>query len=346
MISKEETKQIQGAAILAMCCLHLFCTLTPQFTPLIYVSGVPLTYFFGQAADYCVMAYCFCSGYGLMACYTACQENGKPYFRGRCKSLLRFLQNYWIILFLFAGVSLLIGKGETWLGSPLVFLGNFATLWSSYNGAWWFVSTYLFMVLLSPLVFRWMQKYPKLVGLLSIPVYVISYLVRFKEDQSFFIQHLVLLGMSYAELMIGAYFYQYRCMERISKCWNRIMPARWRIPVLTLLAVMVIVVRRFAATLFVAPISGLVFIVSYLLAVREKPWIGKPFAYLGKHSMNIWLVHMFFYMPQYGGISYYAKYPLAVLFLLLLLSILASYCVKALQSGVDALQNVARKRKP
>lgn len=345
MISKEETKQIQGVAILAMCCLHLFCTLTPQFTPLISISGVPLTYFFGQAADFCVMAYCFCSGYGLMACYTACQENGKRYFRGRCKSLFHFLQNYWIILFLFAGVALLIGKGETWLVSPLTFLGNFATLWYSYNGAWWFVSTYLFMVLLSPLVFPLTQKYPKLVGLLSIPVYVISYLVRFKGDQSFFIQHLTRLGMSYAELMIGAYFYKYRCMEWVSKHWNRVMPARWRIPILTLLAVLVIVARRFAATLFVAPISGLFFIVSYLLAVREKPLIGKPFAYLGKHSMNIWLVHMFFYMPEYGGISYYAKYPILVLFLLLLLSILASYCVKALQSGVDALQKAVRKRK-
>lgn len=93
MITKQETKQLQGMAILAMLCLHLFCTLTPSYTPLIVFTGVPLAYFFGQAADFCVMAFCFCSGYGLMASYIDVGADCRKYMKGRSKSLRNFLIN-------------------------------------------------------------------------------------------------------------------------------------------------------------------------------------------------------------------------------------------------------------
>lgn len=141
MISKNETKQLQGVAIIAMLCLHLFCTLTPSFTPLVYIGDTPLTYFIGQAADCCVMIYCFCSGYGLMASYVSSKENGKEYLKGRIKGVFRLLKSYWIVLILFGIVALILGKASEWLVSPVTFLGNFSTLWYSYNGAWWFVST-------------------------------------------------------------------------------------------------------------------------------------------------------------------------------------------------------------
>lgn len=179
MISRKETGQLKGIAIISMLLLHLFCNLEPNYTPLVYVTGVPLAYFFGQAADFCVFAYCFVSGYALMTQYDNA-KNPKAYMKGRLKSLSRFLVNFWVILILFAIIAIALGKGTEWLASPKVFLGNFATLWYSYNGAWWFVSTYIFMVLLSPLVFKALNKRPVIVSAVSAIVYIGTYLIRFK----------------------------------------------------------------------------------------------------------------------------------------------------------------------
>lgn len=328
MICKQETKQLQGVAILAMLCLHLFCTYTPLFTPLVYIGSIPLTYFIGQASDCCVMIYCFCSGYGLMASYIACNEKGRQYFVERRKGLFRLLQSYWIILLMFAVVTLLLG--EEWLKSPIVFIANFLVFGSSYNGAWWFVGTYILMVLLSPIIFKMVQRHPVMVAIIAPIVYTTSYVARFRLT-GFLEQQLSLLGMSYAELLLGVYFYKYSFMKRIEEIWNRILPNKYQLPVLFFIIVATIFVRGYVTTLFIAPLSGIVFIFCYLLLARKLLTLRKVFSFLGKHSTNIWLTHMFFYMPAYGGVAYYGKYPLFVL------GILLGICL-ALSCGIFKVQ--------
>jgi len=337
MISRQETNQLKGFAVLSMLCLHLFCTLTPEFKPLIYVTDVPLVYFIGQAADFCVMAYCFCSGYALMARYESV-DNGMAYIKERLRSLWKFLTNYWIILFLFVIVAITMGKATEWLVSPVTFLGNLVTFGYSYNGAWWFVSTYIVMVLLSPLVFKGVKKHPIAVAFAGVLIYILSYRIRFGwGGNSFVVQHLARLGMSYAELLIGTYFYQYKLMDKIENLWKKIVLKKIQGILLFLIVLAIIVIRRYVATLFVAPVSGLIFMVAYLLKERNRGNSSSIFSYLGRHSTNIWLIHMFFYMPQYGGLVYIAKYPLLVLAFLLFICIIASKFVQTIQSRIERM---------
>lgn len=331
MISKSETKQLQGVAIIAMLCLHLFCTLEPNFTPVIYIGSTPLTYFIGQAADCCVMIYCFCSGYGLMASYISAHENGREYLKGRVKGIFRLLKAYWIVLLLFAIVAFALGKAEEWLVSPLVFLGNALIFWYSYNGAWWFVSTYILMVVLSPLVFKGVQKHPVVTAFITVVVYFVSYIVRFRYTDGFLIQHMARLGMSYAELLIGVYFYKYMLMGKTEDVWKKLIPDKIQMVLILFIVIAVIVVRRYVPTLFIAPVSGLIFIVCYILFARKFAKLGYVFDFFGKHSMNMWLTHMFFYMPMYGGLVYYAKYPLPILLVLILASIAASFVINGIE---------------
>lgn len=331
MISRKETKQLQGLAILAMLCLHLFCTLTPTFVPTVYVTGVPLVYFFGQAADFCVMAYCFCSGYGLMYAYAQVNGDRKKYMRGRVKGLWSFLKNYWLILILFACVAIALGKGTEWLGSPIIFLKNATSIWYSYNGAWWFVSTYIFMVLLSPCVFSMVQKHPKVIAVVAVIVYMVSYKVRFGGAQDLLLQHIVRLGMSYAELLLGVYFYQYQLMDWVQHHWDRLIPRYLQLWILVLVTVAAIIVRRYIATLFIAPVSGMVFILVYLLLSRKYHPLQAVFGFFGSHSTNMWLVHMFLYLPMYGGLAYFAKYDVFVFISLVIMSLCVSYTVEFIQ---------------
>ena len=61
------------------------------------------------------------------------------------------------------------------------------------------------------------------------------------------------------------------------------------------------------------------------------------FLLLGKHSTNIWLVHMFFYLVLFGGFAYSAKYPVLILGLMLAVCFVASMLIELLYQPVLAL---------
>ena len=56
-----------------------------------------------------------------------------------------------------------------------------------------------------------------------------------------------------------------------------------------------IIVHGIVQTLFVAVFTGIIFICCFNLMNKPR-WINKTLDYLGDHSTNIWLTHMFFYM--------------------------------------------------
>lgn len=124
-------------------------------------------------------------------------------------------------------------------------------------------------------------------------------------------------------------------MDSIQDAWTRIIPKRLRTVLLAAICIVTVIVRRYVATLFVAPVSGLTFIVAYLLTERTHKKAGMICSFLGKNSMNIWLVHMVFYIPKYGGVAYIAKYPVFVLTLLLSICICVSYVIKGCMVCID-----------
>lgn len=86
-MTKQESKMLQGLSVLAMVCLHLFCTLSYSdlYTPLIYIKGIPLAFYFAQLSDFCVMGFAFRSGYAHMTLF-----DQKDYLKKRLISLFLF----------------------------------------------------------------------------------------------------------------------------------------------------------------------------------------------------------------------------------------------------------------
>ena len=83
-------------------------------------------------------------------------------------------------------------------------------------------------------------------------------------------------------------------------------------------------------------------ILSFLLFnLWEKGKIaGKVWSFLGMHSTNIWLTHMFFYATLFVGLVQKVKYPLLMLGFLLVLSIAASYVELFIEKLVNKLFRV------
>lgn len=319
-LTKTDTKMIKGLAIFAMVFLHLFDTLDYQdkFIPLIYIKGYPLVFYFAQLSDFCVMAFAFCSGYAHMS-----QYGKQNYYKRRLIGLLGVYVNFWIVLFLFSIISILLGNGEQIPGSFSTFIGNFTTIYLSYNGSWWYLLTYAFIVLSSPVLLRLSRSSgiwkDVLVLVFIICIYSGAYYERFIMCSSnWFLYQLGLYGMTLAEYMMGSLAYEHKIFGRMIKIWNSIFHNTL---VDCLVSVTLFVILLWFRTLiipsvFVAPVSGV--IVLFLFQKVKKPvWIEKCMLILGKHSTNIWLTHMFFYLYIFINLVYKVKYPVLIMLFML-----------------------------
>ena len=177
--SKNDMKNLKGVAILLMLLLHLFARkeVNGLYISFPTIDGVPLIYYLALFGDACVPIYLFASGYGLFISLSNKQDSSlfKNFTR-----IFKLLLNYWIILILFVVVGIFMGS-DNLPGSFNEFLLNFFTLSSSYNGAWWFVQTYIILVLLSPLLFKIVRNYNSVIVLLITGfIYFVSYIQRIK----------------------------------------------------------------------------------------------------------------------------------------------------------------------
>lgn len=155
-LSKRDSLMAKGIAILGMLMLHLFCRLDNlPYTPWVWIGGKPLVYYLGLFGDICVPAYCFVSGYAQMLLQ---EKEGTAYGRRRWGRLVKFLSNYWLALCVFSVVGLLFDKTGAIPGSLREFLGNALLYRISYNGAWWFVLTYVILVWISPYIIKIVRK--------------------------------------------------------------------------------------------------------------------------------------------------------------------------------------------
>lgn len=338
-ITKRDSKMLKGIAILSMLMLHLFCRVEDlPYTPLIWIGSKPLIYFFGLFGDICVSIYCFISGYAHYL------QSSDTDLKKRLKRILRFLIQFWVIVVLFSLIGIIVGS-KTIPGSLKDFILHCLTLKNSYNGAWWYAHTYIVLVLLQPISCKLAQKCPSwLLVLASFGFYVLGYGIRFwgwcaceATIPSWIISHLGLLGTSYFPYMIGMIFCKHQIIAHLRHLIKSIKLHNIYIYILSALSLIgMIVAHGIVPSLFVAVATATVTIT--ILCICPLPQLLNNFlCYMGEHSTNIWLTHMFFYTVLWKDLVFCAKYPILVFFLLLGLSLAASYIVNFISKPIIKL---------
>ncbi|OIK15467.1 acyltransferase [Bacillus sp. MUM 116] len=329
--TKQDMKMTKGVAIMFMLLLHLFCRKDVHglYDTYPLINGVPLIYYIGLFGDACVPIYCFASGYGL---FLSIKNSKGQTIKKNGMRIFKLLINFWIILFLFVGIGGLAGKSETLPGDPIKFILNFFVLSNSYNGAWWFLQTYILLVLLAPALFKIVRKCNSYV-LISFSgfVYLITYIQRIKHvidlgDNSTLnmtVNAIVLLGTSQLPFIVGAVFAKEKIYTKISKKFNRISMKN----VFCLLGILLLaVIHGFYESMIIAPITGITFICLFNLIDKSK-FLQKILDYFGTHSTNIWLTHMFFYMTIFPSLVFAVKYPILIFCWLISLCLISSHIV-------------------
>ncbi|MPQ42625.1 acyltransferase family protein [Clostridium tarantellae] len=329
--TKNQMKITKGVAILFMLLLHLFCTKDFQnlYKPIIIIGNVPLVYYLALFGDCCVAIYCFCSGYGLLVSYKNNKEN---YFKNNIKRLLKLYINFWIILVLFVLIlGPIMGMGSDFPGDLKTFLLTFTALSPAYNGAWWFLTTYIFLVLSSPFLNKLVIKFNfKFILIASFLFYFVAYIQRIKGVLVFdnnildwSIKQIALFGTSQFPFIVGVVFAH---KKWYSNLYNRFNYVKYKNLLGMALIILMIIAHGFVETLFVAVFTGIVFICIFNLMDKPK-WLVSLLNYLGDHSTNMWLTHMFFYMIYFKKLVYAPKYSILIFIWLIVLCLGASYLV-------------------
>jgi hypothetical protein len=346
--NKEDAKMTQGLAVLCMVVLHLFCRTGSDVlgTPLLWFDSVtPVVFWFGFFAEICVPVYSMCAGYAQQLLW----QKGDHGIRSRGIRIMRLMRNYWIVLGLFAVLGLVFDHGNSVPGDIIRFLKSIVLL-HSYNGAWWYLNTYVILLLIPPAVLFFPVHKLKLIPGLTLcgAVHVLWYIasrMHFVPDAPDSSVVLQFLHKEFVNLMgvlpyvwLGGFLCKYSVIEKTRDYYDRAVPAGAQKLLLLLIAVVLFVGANIVHK---AVIMGFVAVFLLFNIWKKSDPIKKVMLFLGKHSTNIWLVHMFFYAGFLKMPVLSVQYPVFMLAALLALSFGSSYLIMLIDKGIDSVTKIA-----
>lgn len=335
-ITLQQSNHLKAIAILMMLCLHLFNRdYTNLFQPLLFIGKQPLSYYISIFSDACVPIFAFVSGYGLFYKF---QNDKTTYLKGNIARIKKLYINYWIVLVVFAVALGLILNKDGYPGSYQTFLLNISGVNPSYNGAWWFFTTYILFVITSKFWFTIINKIHPLVylGILLI-IYLVAFYFRVYQTNLFSNSILNYLQTQTAlyfctlfQFMLGAFVLKWNISGKIQ---NKLNNLKFKNLIGFFLIAGLIIMHGIIPNFIVAPFTGLFFILIY--SQLDLPnYVNKSLDFLTPHATNMWLIHMFFYMIYFPEFIYSFKYPLVIYSVLVILCILSSSIVNIIYNKI------------
>ena len=262
-------------------------------------------------------------------------EKDINYNLDRYKRLRKFIIQFWIILILFSLIGLIVGSKDIPVNLPM-FLENLFLYRLSYNGAWWFVLSYIFLILLFPIMKKMIENInPIIVVILSGCIYFGAYFFEILHPLSienslleWIYTQLCLLGRTQLPFIIGSLCVKYQIIEKIK---DKIKSIKFKNLILIMVVLTMFIGHAIVQSMIVAPFTGLITLLCFHL--WEKPEvIQKIFYFLGKHSTNIWFTHMFFYMVLFKDLIFKLKEPILIAGGMFLICIIVSYSINIIES--------------
>ncbi|MGR6127812.1 acyltransferase family protein [Paenibacillus sp. SER-28] len=322
-----ETNIAKGIAVILLLIHHLFAF--PDRLKYEYVSLFSLfhergEFYLGHFGQIAISIFLFLSGYGL---YKSNVQNPHHLIQKSFTRLSKIMINYWVVFLLFIPAGLyFFGNSDRFQHNSIMdFLRNFIALSSSYNGEWWFLYDYILLLLIFPVSFQAIQRNAWVTLLISGLVFYNSY----SQGNYYSIMYWQL------PFMIGLFFAKYKLYSWMSKIYNSIIFNNILFDI-----IIIVVLFRFRTTsqLFEKTTIDMIIAPLFILVsihLMNKLKLTRPFAYLGKNSMNIWLTHTFFCYYYFQSIVFFPKVSILILLWLTLLTVLTSIVVNSIISLIN-----------
>lgn len=336
-LSKEHIQMTKGLAITSMILLHLFARKGTDVygTPLFWLNAqTPIVYYLGLLSEVCVSLYCLCSGY---AHYRLGEKKGLTFYNN-FQRMLKFLLNFWIVCLLFSILGIIFDSTGRIPQGMLTFLENFFLLRISYNGAWWFAATYIYLIILSSFIFKIVKSSNSIfVGLLLIGQYVVVWLLS-HAGILFSGQGPITTYISeQLNNLLGEVLFAYGAGMIMAKeniisiccAWIDNKTSRYRNTLIALVTIIISLILCILEKALLMPLFAVFTFIMFNLWKKSHN-VKITFLFLGKHSTNIWLVHMFFYLILFKNLVVVAKYPILIFGLMMVICITVSYIILAI----------------
>lgn len=302
ILSPMDSLFLKGLAIAAMLWHHLFYT-HPEYGSLIYRTS--------QLGKICVAIFLLISGYGVAHQYCNSREFHASHFLWH--RLVKFYMNYWVVFLIvvpigvfFYGRTLTIAYGNTPILSLLQDFCGMGGV-NSYNITWWFNSLIIELYLLSPVLFYcYSHKKWLILG--------VAFCLQFIPLPPF----LDNLGVYLFAFVLGI------ALKMDSGKINFCLKKR-RTWVLILLLATILILRQIHYIPFLYGTAGDAWGALFLALIvirgnlTQIKIIAPTLQFLGKHSMNIYMVHTFVIFYFYKELTYSFPNPI-LMFLFVLIS--------------------------
>lgn len=267
----------------------------------------------GIFSKLCVAIFVFVSGYGLTIS-TPKNIKLKDFYMRRFKKLYL---NYWYIWLLFVPVSVFV-FGRTFTdayGDHVAFkfvLDIFGFLkmfgYDSYNPTWWFYNLIIVLYIIFPLLNKWLWRTPYLIVSFAFAIGIFGFIPVLRVISAFLL--VFISGM---------------LMARLPLTWIEEMKW-WHI----VIALTILVICRFPKQSPIHIVDSLLCIGLALLLYKVQlwRWLRLIFESLGKHSMNMFLIHTFIFCYWFKDYIYITKNPILILLSLLVSTYLLSVAIE------------------
>ena len=350
-MTKSDTRQLKGLAILMMLWLHLFSdeeTVYQCSYGLTYFNGLPLVYCLTRLASCCVPIYIFLGGYGLAATYQTTPDH--RLHGGR--RALALMANFWLIFLIFIPIGCMVNP-DLYPGSWQTLLLNATAVDYSYNGAWWFLLPYVLLTLTAQFFMAHYEQSSRrqdivMIGVLAF-VHVGIYLLKSMLPEGHWLLTYGSWLLNYLSMLLlftlGILASRGRHQGDGSRCvmaplYRRTVPIAQQSALACLLIVLCLI-KMLLGSSSLLNVPFVLLLLPLLLSLQWPQWLRRTLEFLGLHSTNMWLIHYFFYYIL-GNLIYDLRYPV-VIFLVLTLTSLA--CSMVLRPLFEPLRKRIRQEK-
>ena len=315
LLTKDDSLVLKGIALLFLLTHHLFYQNDGLYNDVLLWKDHFLVQEIGIMSKVCVSLFVFLSGYGLAV---SAMNNGgipslKEFYARRFKKL--FL-NYWFIWIVFVPISYfyfgmsferayqhhvglqlatdLLGIHEIIFGSPIY----------CYNPTWWFYSCIIVLYVLFPLIYKWVCSD-------TISVLLVSIAMPFLP-----LPHLGFMQFYLLSFVLGIMFVAQK-IPPPSNSW-------FSLAILMLL----MLERNFNKyPILIDSLICIALVQLYRRIILYK-FVNMTLAFIGKHSMNIFLFHTFIYYFWFKEFIYASRNPIIIFVLLVSICLIISMGLK------------------
>lgn len=335
IFDKEKSKEVKGLAILFLLVYHLFGS--AEAITSMGVNHAPFSQdiflLFAGFGNVCVSVFVFLTAYGISTGLWNQEEVSlTDAYKQACR---RFFRLMWQFFALFLSVNVLWGvffdynKLYGMNKQGILYLLTDATGFSQFfdtptmNMTWWYMKVAYILIFLVPVLDFAVRK-------IGSPMLLIAFLLPFtigfdKDVQRYFF--VAVFGVCAAQ---GKW---------VDKLLNVKIPcvAKWFLG-LGLLVISVLVRQNYVVyQTYVAYIDAPIVLVIIYLACQVMgsiPVLRKVLAFIGTHSMNIYLVHTFFYLSLWRDFIYRFQYAWLIFLVLLVTTLLYSVVLEFVKTRI------------